>query len=283
MASFWTIFRFSSWRLRWTVLGWGIPLMLLGLITTPFYDLVAENERQLRPVIQGLKPLVKSFIGGDAAEEIFTPQGFLALRYFAFLPIILGIFSAVSGSGMLVSDEERGILDFLLAHPAGRASVFFGRLFALCCALTAILGLGWIGLWCGVWRADSLHFPPGELLLPYASVMAVSLFFMTLALVLSMIMPSRVAAAMTTGFVVLAGEIITNLAKAIAQLETTARFSPLTYFQANAMRGLNILPVLGLLAFALLFSLLAWIGFQRRDIRVAGDGGWKLPFLARRK
>ncbi len=283
MAAFWTIFRFSSWRLRWTVLGWGIPLMLLGLITTPFYDLVAENERQLRPVIEGLKPLVKSFIGGDEAEEIFTPQGFLALRYFAFLPIILGIFSAVSGSGMLASDEERGILDFLLAHPAGRASVFFGRLSALCFALIAILGLGWIGLWCGVWRAASLHFSPGQLLLPYASVMAVSMFFMALALVLSMIMPSRVTAAMTTGFVVLAGEIITNLAKAIVQLEAAARFSPLTYFQANAMSGLNLPPALGLLAFALLFSLLAWIGFQRRDIRVAGDGGWKFPFMTRRK
>ena len=283
MASFRTIFRFSSWRLRWTILGWGIPLMLLGLITVPFYDLVAENERQLRPVIQGLKPLVKSFIGGEEAEEIFTPQGFLALRYFAFLPLILGIFSAVAGSGMLASDEERGILDFLLAHPASRASVFFGRLLALCCALIAILGLGWIGLWCGVLRAGSLHFSPGQLLLPYVSVLAVSAFFMTLALALSMMMPSRVTAAMTTGFIVLAGEIITNLAKAITQLEVAARFSPLTYFQANAMSDLHIRPVLGLLAFALLFSLLAWMGFQWRDIRVAGDGGWKFPFPARRK
>ena len=283
MASFWTIFRFSSWRLRWTVLGWGIPLMLLGLITTPFYDLVAENERQLRPVIQSLKPLVKSFIGGKEAEEIFTPRGFLALRYFAFLPIILGIFASVSGSGMLASDEERGILDFLLAHPAGRAPVFFGRLLALCVALVAILGLGWIGLWCGIWRADSLHFPPGQILLPYVSVLAVSMFFMTLAIALSMMMPSRVTAAMTTGFIVLAGEIITSLAKAITQLETAARFSPLTYFQAHAMRGLHVKPILGLLAFALLFSCLAWIGFQRRDIRVAGDGGWKFPFSVRRK
>ncbi len=283
MASFWTIFRFSAWRLRWTVLGWGIPLLLLGLITAPFYDLVAENERQLRPVIEGLKPLVKSFIGGEDAEDIFTPEGFIALRYFAFLPIILGIFGAVAGSGMLASDEERGILDFLLAHPAGRASFFFGRLVALGCALVGIVGLGWIGLWCGVLRAGSLDFPPGQILLPYTSVLAVSLFFTTLALALSMVMPSRVTAAMTTGFVVLAGEIITNLAKAIVQLETAARFSPLTYFQANAMRGLHIEPVLGLLAFALLFSMCAWAGFQGRDIRVAGDGGWKFPFPRLRK
>ncbi|MCH2059399.1 MAG: ABC transporter permease subunit [Verrucomicrobiales bacterium] len=283
MRSFWTIFRFSSWRLRWTILGWGIPLMLLGLITTPFYDLVAENERQLRPVIQGLKPLVKSFIGGEQAEEIFTPQGFLALRYFAFLPVILGIFASVAGSGMLATDEERGILDFLLAHPAGRASVFFGRMAATICSLVAILLLAWVGLWLGVLRAGSLHFPPGQILLPYISVLAVSTFFLALSLALSMMMPSRVTAAMTTGFIVLAGEILTNLAKAISQLQPAAQFSPLTYFQANAMRGLHIQPVLGLLAIALFLTGLAWLGFQRRDIRVAGDGGWKLPFLGRRK
>lgn len=282
MRSFWTIFRFSAWRLRWTVLGWGIPLMLLGLITTPFYDLVAENERQLRPVIQGLKPLVKSFIGGEQAEDLFTPQGFLALRYFAFLPVILGIFASVVGSGMLASDEERGILDFLLAHPAGRSSVFLGRLAATFLTMVAILLFAWFGLWLGVLRAESLNFPPGQILLPYISVLAVGTFFLTLSLALSMTMPSRVTAAMTAGFIVLAGEILTNLAKAITELKPAAKFSPLTYFQTNAMSGLEIKPLMGLLAFAIIWTVLAWLGFQRRDIRVAGDGGWKLPFLGRK-
>ena len=104
--------------------------MLLGIITIPFYDLVAENERQLRPVLENLKPLVKSFIGGDEAEQIFTPEGFISLRYFAFLPVILGIYGSVSGSGLLAADEERGILDFVLAHPVSRGQLFWGRVIA---------------------------------------------------------------------------------------------------------------------------------------------------------
>jgi len=153
MASFWTVFKFSLFRSRWTVLGWGVPLLLIGLITAPFYDLVAENERELRPIIERLKPFIKSFIGGENTEDLFTragyaslniddlftPAGYIALRYFSFIPIFLGIFGAVAGSGMLAADEERGVLDFVLAHPAGRAAVFWGRLAAMGIGLVVII------------------------------------------------------------------------------------------------------------------------------------------------
>lgn len=279
---FWIIFKFSLGRSRWTILGWGIPLMLLGLTTIPFYDLVAENERQLRPVIETLKPIVKSFIGGEEAQELFTPKGFIALRYFAFLPVILGIYGSVAGSGLLAADEERGILDFLLAHPVSRGQMFWGRMLAFTMSLWCIIGLGWIGLWFGVMRADSMHFPPWQLALPYVSVFAVTWLFACLSLALSMFVPSRSAAAMVTGVVVLAGYIITSLAKAIKGLEGWAIFSPLTYFQANAMSGLQIEPLCKLFLVAVICIILARTGFGFRDIRVAGDGGWKMPFLGHR-
>ena len=50
---------YSLRRSFWIILGWGIPLMLLGIITIPFYDLVAENEKQLRPVLDTLKPSLR--------------------------------------------------------------------------------------------------------------------------------------------------------------------------------------------------------------------------------
>ena len=53
----------------------------------PFYDLVAENEKQLRPVLDTLKPLLKSFVGGDEAAQVFTPEGFIALGILLFLPL----------------------------------------------------------------------------------------------------------------------------------------------------------------------------------------------------
>ena len=97
-----------------------------------------------------------------------------------------------------------------------------------------------------------------------------------------MILPSRSAAAMISGIIVLAGYIITTLSKAIKGLETWALFSPITYFQSNAMTGLNFNLLSVLVVASLLFVAFARRGFGKRDIRVAGDGGWKIPLLGSR-
>ena len=277
-----TIASYSLKRSFSIILGWGIPLMLLGIITIPFYDLVAENEKQLRPVLDTLKPLLKSFVGGDEAAQVFTPEGFIALRYFAFLPVVMGIFGSVYGSGLLAADEERGVLDFLMAHPISRSQIFWGRLLSFLVSLILILGFGWFGLWLGVLKAESMNFSPLKLWLPYLSVFAVTWLFACLSFALSMVMPSRSAAAMISGIIVLAGYIITNLSKAIKGLESWALFSPITYFQSNAMMGLKLNPLTVLFVSSVIFVAFAWKGFVNRDIRVAGDGGWKIPFLSSR-
>jgi ABC-2 type transport system permease protein len=54
------------------------------------------------------------------------------------------------------------------------------------------------------------------------------------------------------------------------------------YYQGGgAIDGIDWGPLAGLLAASLLFALLAWWRFARRDIRVGGEGGWKLPSLRR--
>lgn len=282
MTNIITIASYSLKRSFSIILGWGIPLMLLGIITIPFYDLVAENEKQLRPVLDTLKPLLKSFVGGDEAAQVFTPEGFIALRYFAFLPVVMGIFGSVYGSGLLAADEERGILDFLMAHPISRSQIFWGRLLSFLLSLIIIIGFGWFGLWLGVLKAESMNFSPVKLWLPYLSVFAVTWLFACLSLALSMVMPSRSAAAMFSGIIVLAGYIITNLSKAIKGLESWALFSPITYFQSNAMMGLKLNPLTVLFVSSIIFVAFAWKAFVNRDIRVAGDGGWKIPFLGSR-
>ena len=99
-------------------------------------------------------------------------------------------------------------------------------------------------------------------------------FFATFALFLSLIMPSRSSAAMTTGILVLAGFIVTTLSAAIPNLKSIAMFSPITYFQANAMNGLNILPLVGLLICSTILSILACLKFKARNLRVIGESGW---------
>ena len=44
---------------------------------------------------------------------------------------------------LLAGDEEKGILDFLMAQPISRAQMFWGRLLAFFICLAVIIGFGW--------------------------------------------------------------------------------------------------------------------------------------------
>ncbi len=112
--------------------------------------------------------------------------------------------------------------------------------------------------------------------------MGVLLCFGTLALLLSMLLPSRRRAGMTAGLLLVASYFLTSLARINSDLEPAARLSPLNYYQSgDAIRGLNAAWFVGLLAVAVLWALLAWWRFERRDIRVGGEAGWRLPALRR--
>jgi ABC-2 type transport system permease protein len=92
-----------------------------------------------------------------------------------------------------------------------------------------------------------------------------------------MLLPSRRLASMAAGLLLVASFFLPGFATLNENLETVARFSPLEYYQTQeAFAGLNREWLFGLLAAAAVFALLAWWRFVRRDIRVGGEGGWRL-------
>ncbi|MEM0897033.1 MAG: ABC transporter permease subunit [Verrucomicrobiota bacterium] len=276
------IFRHAMARQAWNLFGWAAPLFLLGFFVIPLYDVVAANAESLLKIIEGLPRQLLAFIGGlEAARKVMTPEGFLELRYFTFMPVILGIYAAITGSGMIAADEERGVLDLVLAQPVGRAAIFLGRFAALIAGILVILFVGWLGLWIGVLRAEKLDFSPGDLALPCVSILVVTILYTTLALLLSALLPTRTSAAMFVGVYAFAGYLVTTLSRSIAGLETVARFSVQSYFEGDIGAGFRASPLLGLMAVAMIFAALAWLAFRDADIRVAGEGGWRWPFRFR--
>jgi ABC-2 type transport system permease protein len=74
--------------------------------------------------------------------------------------------------------------------------------------------------------------------------------------------------------------LLVGLSSMNPDLKPIFELTPMYFFQGGmAIEGLDWAALLGLLGFALLFALLAWWRFQRREIRVGGEGGWSLPGL----
>ncbi len=271
-----TIFRHALANSRGAIIGWGVGLFLLGLILVPMYDVIVDQQEQLLMLIQSYPPELFAFFGDFT--EFATPSGYFGVEYFSYMPIILGIYAILAGSGLLASDEESGRLDLMIAHPLSRTAFFLGRVGALLVALAAILMIAWLGIAIPSAASEPLDVGWGELMLPFLSLGSIIVLFASVALFLSMILPSRRAAAMISGLLLVASFFINGLAVMNADLEPIAEFLPLKYYQGgDALNGLNLTWFGGLIGASIFFALLAWWRFQRRDIRVAGEGS--LPFL----
>jgi len=267
-----TIFRYTLGKFLGQVAGWGLSLAILGGYLLTFYDVVLEQGGALMRLIEGYPPELLAFFGD--MSKLLTPGGFLHTELFSYMPLIVGFFSLLAGSGLLAGDEENGTLDLVLAHPVSRMSFFTGRWLAMLAAHLGIVGLTWLGLAVGTnWSA--IDVTGAELALPCLSLLALLLCFACLGLFLSMVLPSRRMAAMIAGVVLIGSFFLTGLARINEHLHAAARFTPLEYYQGGeATSGLNLGWFFGLLGAAVVLTALSAVLFQRREIRVGGEGSW---------
>ena len=273
-----TIFKHALARSKGSILGWGLSLGLLSMWMVSFYDTMAKSKEQFENLLSAYPKEIFAFFGG--MTDYFSPQGFLNTEMYSYMPLVLGIFAVLTGSGLLAGDEEKGFLDLLVAHPKSRTALFFGRFVAFVVCSVAILTLIWLGTMIGMQWSTQMNIGWGEMVLPNLSLLAMLLLFGALALFLSMVLPSRRMAASVAGLLLIASFFINGMAALNADVAKIAKWLPMKYYQGGmAVTGLNMEWFAGLMIAAAVFTLLSWWLFLRRDIRVGGEGGWKLPSL----
>lgn len=284
MKRFWTTFRYTYQWFRGQILGWGIGIAALGLLIVAFYDVFGERQADFMKMIESYPPEFLAFFGTDA-KGMMSPEGYLGMYGFSFLPIIIGFFAVLVGSNLIAGDEEHGRLDLVIAHPVGRTAFYFGRLVAFMGATVSILVLGWLGF-CVLLNGSSLEITWGEMTLPFISSLAQALIYGTLALLLSMVLPTRNFASIISGLVMVVGYVLSSMASLNENLGSVSKLFPYTYFQGSeAFTNLNLTWLLALFGVSAIMALLAWWRFMRRDIRLSGEGSFRLqiPFPIQRK
>lgn len=282
MKRLWTTIRYTLTQMKGQIIGWGLGIAALGLLVVPFYDVFGGQQEQFRQMIESYPEEFLAFFGGDAAT-VLTPDGYLKMYAFSMFPIILGIFAIIAGSGLVVNDEERGRLDLIVAYPVSRTELFFGRVLGLVGAAIAISLIGWLGF-VVLLGGSSLEFTAWQLLVPFVSLMAQLLVYAALAILLSMLLPTRGLASMVSGVVLVVSYFVSSMASLDENLEMAAKFLPHYYYQtAFSFQDLNLTWLFALLGISLAMILLAWWLFTRRDIRLTGEGSWQLPKLLLKK
>ena len=277
-----TIYIYTLGRLRGAILGWGIGLALFGGYMIRFYDTLAEQGEALTQLMAQYPRELLAFFGD--MTQLFTPAGYLHIEFFSYIPLILGIFIASIASGLLAGDEERGTLDLVLSYPISRGRLFAGRVGAFISAVIGILFLIWLSFIISIQGTLMEEISAIEMALPLLSLAGLLVFFGALGLLLSLLLPSQRAATMITSLFLFSSFFLSGMASIDENLETLETYSPFHYYQGGyALNEMNWGWLAILTGLATFMILLAWWRFEQRDIRVAGEGGWRLSLRSRRK
>lgn len=268
-------------RLRWHIIGWAVGLAYLGSMIVTVARTISNMSEMVERLVSAFPEGLIKFFGG--LEGFSTPPGFVNTKFFSQLPLLLGIFAIAAGSGLLVSDEESGVMDLLMGNPISRSRLFLARVLGLLVSTVIILDVGLIATITPLFWVD-IDLTAGQLARAFLPVLAQVLFMASLSLLLSMVLPSRRTTVYVAGGYLVAGYFIDGFAHMMSTLEPLAKLTPFYWYQGGKVmtEAIHWTWLSGLFALTLVFLVLAWWRFQRRDLRVGGEGTWRLPaFLSR--
>jgi hypothetical protein len=99
-----------------------------------------------------------------------------------------------------------------------------------------------------------------------------------MALLLSQFLPAKNLATILSGLMLVVGYVLSSMASLNESLETVAKVFPYTYFQGSeAFTDFNLAWLFALLGVSALMALISWWRFVQRDIRLSGEGSFRLP------
>ena len=250
-------FRYTFTGLRWQIIGWGIGLALYGLMIIPMYESLGAQPEKFQTDDRGLSTRIPGFLRCRCEQP--SHSGWIS-QYVCFLDAAghhWDFCRDCRQSGLIVSDEEHGRLDLIVAHPVGRPPFFWGRFLGLLAAAISIMALAWLGFSLLLGRS-SMGFTWGQMATPFVALLVQIMVYAALGLLLSMLLPSRNLAAMVTGVVMVLSYLISSLSFLNERLDLVARLLPYHYFQAAmSFRELNLIWLFGLLGISLVMTLLA--------------------------
>src|SRR3954468_17350438 len=99
-------FLYALRRYRLALVGWGLGLFALTLLILQTYTVFAADAADT--VEELMESLPQGLVRFANLNEITSPKGYLDARLFLIMPVLLGIYAALAGAGLVVQDEETG-------------------------------------------------------------------------------------------------------------------------------------------------------------------------------
>lgn len=252
---------------RRSLLWWSLGVLALVGLTVAFYPSIRDDP-SINDYVDDLPESLRGlFAGGEL--DIASPAGYLNSQIYALMaPLVFLIFAVGAGSDAVAGEEERGILDFLLAQPLRRGGYVVQRLLALA-ILVVVLSLVLLATVELGSLAVDLEIGFENLVAASVSVALLALLFGTVALAAGSVRPGRSRAIAVAAGLAVASWLLDGLGQAVDALDPWRPLSP--FYQAigrNPLREGALWSGWGiLLGVTLVAAAVALVGLSRRDLR----------------
>jgi ABC-2 type transport system permease protein len=255
---------------RWGIAGFGLLAFASSLIVTlAFYNVAGHTEAERAAFGRSITILASQFsVLLPPPIRPDTVGGFVQFRSFGGLAILFAVWALASASGATRGDEERGVVEVVLATGltrlamvASRTAAFAGGSFAA--ALAAGVGV-LVGVTYGGETIDVRRVVEAAIVL---SALSVSCYSLTL--LVAQMTGARFATA-AAGMMLLGLFLLNSLSRTFSSLVPWRWISPFHYYELS-----QPLPVGGafdvratstLLAIAVVAGLAAAVAFVLRDV-----------------
>jgi ABC-2 type transport system permease protein len=255
---------------RWGIAGFGAVAFVVALVqTVGFYKIAGNSEAERQAFGHSMSVLAAQFtviIPPPVRPD--TVGGYVQWRAFGFLAILFAIWALASASGAARGDEERGMVQALLANGLSRPRMIAARIAAFATgAIVASLAAG-AGLLVGV--ASGGETFSAVLALEAAVAAAVlGVCCYSLTLLFAQLTSARNSTAFA-GVILLALFLINSLSRTFDALVPWRWLSPFHYYEQSSPLvpggNLDVRATLILLGIAVAAAVLAAFAFRYRDV-----------------
>ncbi len=260
--------RTVSDRKRWLI-GWSIGVAAFVVVNLAFYPSFRDQADELNKMFENLPEGLRSLIGLGNDLDPFSPVGYLSSQVYALgLPLLMLVASIGLGAA-LAGDEEHGLLEMTLAAPLTRRRLILERSLAHFSLLAILSLVAWIAVVFSVSAVD-LSVGISAVTWPTVAMMVLVVAVGQVTLAIGAVTGRRSIAISIGSVVAISSYVVTSLADAgIGFFDTIRPMSLFTHYDAakQLQSGRPTTGILVLAAVAAVGTLVAIVGFNRRDVR----------------
>jgi ABC-2 type transport system permease protein len=255
---------------RWGLLGFtGVGFIATFINAVAFYQVAghtqAEREAFARDFAQIAAQLTVLL---PPPVRLDTMGGYVQFRGYGSLAVVFAIWALASASGATRGDEDRGLVEMILATGLSRARAIAARIasFAIASVVAALAAS--FGLIIGAITGRE-SFPIGPALEAAVLLAAIALSCYSLVLLIAQIVAPRMATGVA-GAVLLGLFLLNSLSRTFDSLATLRWLSPFRYFELSEPLSpggnFDLRATLVLIGIAIVAGALAALAFTQRDL-----------------